>query len=307
MRIGIDLLGSDTSPATIYQGVLEALEEVNGKVSFHLYGTAGAFEELFCIPSFSYEVVENAIEMDDNPLSAIRLKKNSSLVRGIADLKEGKIDALISCGNTGAMIALATIKLDLLPGIDRPALMATIPTQKGYTYVVDVGGNASLNKDHIIQFTKLGVAHLKNHRGIPLPKVALLNIGTESLKGTPEHQKLFHYLKENQNGFQFLGNTEGRQVFSGNADLIVTDGFTGNIFLKTAEGAAHFLIKEVQKHLPKDDLLRLQPHLQHFSQRFSQNHYPGALVLGLKQHLVKCHGQTDSTAIKNAILEAIQS
>ena len=305
MKIGIDLLGSDTSPATLYQGVLESLDEVRGKVQFHLYGTEDLFESLFQSPSCVYHTVQEAIEMDDNPLVAIRKKKDSSLVVGINHLKQEKIDTFLSCGNTGAIIALATIKLDLLPGIDRPALMAIIPTQKGYTYVVDVGGNASINTGHLLQFTKLGVSHLKNQRGIAHPKVALLNIGTESLKGTKEHQQLFHALKEQQDGFQFLGNTEGKQVFSGDVDLIVTDGFTGNVFLKTAEGAAYFLISELQKQLPKGESQKLQLYFEKFSERFSQNFYPGALVLGLKQQLVKCHGHTTAGTIKNAILELV--
>lgn len=306
MKIGIDLLGSDTSPQTLYDGVLQVLQEIQEKVTFYLYGTEGLFKTLPHHPALVFELCDNAIEIDENPLSAIRMKKNSTLVRGINDLKAGTINALISCGNTGALIALATIKLDLLPGIDRPALMATLPTQKGYTYVVDVGGNSAMNREHLIQFTKLGVAHLKKHLGIPHPRVALLNIGTESLKGTPEHQRLFDHLKTHQEGFEFVGNTEGRQVFSGDIDLVVTDGFTGNVFLKTAEGAAHFLIQELQNQLSKEENLLLTPHFKRFGERFSQNVYPGALVLGLKQHLVKCHGSTTSGTIKNALLEVIK-
>ncbi|MDB2613966.1 hypothetical protein N9Y92_02270 [Chlamydiales bacterium] len=306
MRIGVDLLGSDTAPHQIYQGILDAEERLGKGMHFHPYGTESLQESLFHNPAFHFELVEEAILMDDNPLTAIRRKKNSSIYRGIQDLKSGKIDVFISCGNTGALVALATIQLDLLPGISRAGLLATLPTANGYTHVIDVGGSTSMNKEHLIQFTRLGVDHLRQKKGIKIPRVALLNIGTESLKGTPEHQRLYQHLKEHQEGFVFLGNTEGKQVFSGDIDLVVTDGFTGNIFLKTAEGASHFLVKELERKLTLEENRLLSPHFKRFSTQFSQSAYPGAYLLGLKQALIKCHGNTTSETIKNAIIDVCE-
>jgi glycerol-3-phosphate acyltransferase PlsX len=248
--------------------------------------------------SVSFLEASEEIKMDDLPLQAVRRKKNSSLHIGFEALKEGSLDALISTGNTGAITALATMKLDLMAGIDRPCLLATVPTMEGETSIVDVGASSHLDPLHLLQFTALGVTFLKKFKKHPRPKVALLNIGRESMKGTAQHRQLFETLKQDAGDFLFLGNIEGKELFRGEADLVITDGFTGNIFLKAAEGMAEFLLDAVSPHLDVSILTTLK-------KRFTQEASPGAFLIGIKQGLIiKCHGLSTAATMTGAILKA---
>lgn len=291
-------MGSDTTPQEIFQGVQAALQE---GVSFFLYSKEIILEK----PGLEWVLVEDTVEMDDSLLTSLRHKKQSSLYRALTDLKEQKIDACLSCGNTAALVGLAKKILTPKNGTDRPALLATLPTLQGPTYVVDVGGNTTLNESFLYQHALLGVEHLQR-LGILRPKVALLNIGTESSKGTKTHQHLYKRLEETKGPFQFLGNIEGKDVFSGKIDLVVTDGFTGNVFLKTAEGATRFLIEGLKSQLTDKENLFLEPHYQKFAACFSQDGYPAAYLLGVLECVIKCHGKTTTPSIKNALLELIR-
>ncbi len=162
------------------------------------------------------------------------------MIRGIRNLKERDIDAFVTAGNTGALIAAATIILPMLPEVARPALMALLPTRKGLVTVIDVGGNVSVKAPQLVQFAKMGVAFQRTYRNCPNPTVGLLNIGAESKKGTPEHRQAYDALSEAPN-MTFIGNVEGREVFQGRVDVLATDGFTGNVFLKTSEGVSSFI------------------------------------------------------------------
>ncbi len=185
--------------------------------------------------------------MDDDPLIAVRRKKDSSLCQGLQYLKEKKIDAFVSAGNTGALLFAAKTTLKTLKGIDRPALLALLPTKKKEVAVLDVGANLSLKPDHIVQFAQMGIAYQKS-RGIENPIVGLLNIGIEAKKGTPQLQEAYLKLDAmNRDQPFFAGNIEGKDVFHGNIDVLVTDGFTGNVFLKTAEGIAAFILEQLEQ------------------------------------------------------------
>jgi phosphate acyltransferase len=254
MRIGVDLMGNENSPETLLRAIQKA--PLPEGVSTLLIGTpelkSGALP---------YVAAPEVIELGDSPLLALRRKKQASMLVGLRLLKEGKIDALVTAGNTGVLVAGAKTILGYRKGISRAALLTLVPTKKEPLAVLDVGANVEVNASHLVQFAEMGVEYQKA-RGVKNPAIALLNMGIEPYKGTKElqtaHQKL---LKSKLN---FIGNIEGNTAFDGKVDVLVTSGFTGNIFLKTAEGIAEMA------------------HMKH-------NAYPGAFLMGAKGVLVKCH------------------
>lgn len=294
-------MGSDNSPLVLYEAILQALEHINASITFVVFGTTGVVEHFKQLKhphsssvKITYHLVSEVIEMSDEPLTAIRRKKNSSLVQGIRLLKKKKIDALISTGNTGALIACASLSLPMLPNIKRPALLAVLPSQKGPVAVLDVGGNVSCKAHHLVQFAQMGAAYQKAAQGIQVPKVGLLNIGVESKKGTSEVRQAYQILSEfSTKHLEFLGNIEGREVFEGKVDVLVTDGFSGNVFLKTIEGVAAFIFEKLQK----TDL----PMLPEIKRQFRYEEYPGAILCGIDGLVMKCHGNSSPRAIFNAI------
>ncbi len=296
VTIGVDLLGSDTPSGVLLEGVERALEKLPAKAKIVCFGFPPLKK---IIDRLTWVDAEQEIRMEDPPLEAVRHKRNSSLHLGIEALNAGTIDAFITSGNTGALTALACMKLKLEAGVDRPCLMATLPTMSGETAMVDVGASTHLDPEHLLQFTRLGVDFLKTVKKIAKPKVALLNIGVESMKGTSHHRKLFETLKKTEGSFVFVGNIEGKELFQGAVDLVVTDGFTGNVFLKSAEGMADFLLREVKNSVDTDTFLKLQS-------RFTQEVSPGALLLGVKETILKCHGLSNAATLSGAILRAYQ-
>lgn len=271
-NIGIDLMGSDTAPDEL----LEALvKQAPSTVALTFIGNA----RLAAKSPFPFHIAEESVEMEDAPLTALRKKKKASLFEGLRLLKEGKIDALISAGNTGALVSGAKVILGTLPTIDRPALLARLPTQKKPVAVLDVGANIHVKAPQLIQFAKLGVAY-QEIRGVTQPTVGLLNIGSEAHKGTPEQRLAYRSLKTKS--FHFNGNVEGRDAFDGKTDVLVTDGFTGNIFLKTVEGVVRLLA-------PKEIHL---------------SDYGGALLIGVQGLVFKCHGNAEISSFLHTLEEA---
>jgi glycerol-3-phosphate acyltransferase PlsX len=298
LRIGVDLMGSDSSPQVLYQGVLEAVDKLREEDSLLVFSTQTYLPEH---PRIAFQIASEIISMDDDPLSSIRLKKDSSLVMGIRFLKENKIDAFVSAGNTGALVGLSALTLPVFPGIERPALLALLPTKKGPFAMVDVGGAPTIKAKNLVQYANMGAAFQRCLFGIEEPTIALLNIGTESKKGTPEVREAYNILKEmSQNPeakIKFVGNVEGREVFEGNIDVLVTDGFTGNVMLKTSEGISELIFdylsassRELEEEI--DDLRR----------HFSYDEYPGAIVCGIDAIVMKCHGEASARAMMNSIL-----
>ncbi|MCB1118101.1 MAG: phosphate acyltransferase, partial [Chlamydiia bacterium] len=230
--IGLDLLGGDLPPADLLKEIASHLDSAH----LALFGTSDAIASYNHLDlahlSLEYIPVEEVIELDEDPLNAIRQKKGASVHIGMRLLNEGHISAYLGIGNTGAMLAAAKIHLPALPSKPRPALLAMLPTQKRPVAVLDVGANLSAKPEHFIEMAHMGIAFQKT-RGIENPKVALLNIGSEELKGHKELREAYKKLKQHfpEN---FVGNIEGRDVFKGIVDVLVTEGFTGNIFLKTA-------------------------------------------------------------------------
>lgn len=298
--IGIDLMGCDTAPEAIVELLFSTLEDLDPSCHLVLLGTAQALSK-FPLPtsSISARLTEGVISMEDDPLFSVRRKKDSSLCVGMKMLQNKELDALISAGNTGALITSARLTLDQLPNIERPALLTLLPTKLKPVAVLDVGANVSAKAHHLLQFASMGIGFQKSC-GIEQPKVGLLNIGSEAKKGTPElreaYQKLQILNELGCNSPVFIGNVEGRDVFHGLVDVLVTDGFSGNIFLKTAEGIASFILGLIEQ-ASEEAITSLHKQL-------SYAEYPGALLCGVEGIVMKCHGDGHPSAFRESIKTA---
>lgn len=296
-------MGNDRSPNFLFDAVIQASKELGSQFQLVAYLNQSALDSLtddqkkFNAPDcakIAFHLTDDVIEMGDDPLFAIRHKKNSSLVVGLKQLKKESINAFVSLGNTGALIAASTLTLPLLPGIKRPALLATLPASIGRISILDVGGNVSSKAIHLARFAVMGACFERVHFGISKPTIGLLNVGAESKKGTEEHQKAYQLLQAMPS---FIGNLEGFEVFEGKANVVVTDGFTGNVLLKSAEGIASFILKHLKTILSKE---LLKPLIE----RFSTDAHPGAILLGIEGVVVKCHGGSTQEALFNGIKAA---
>ena len=301
INIGVDLLGSDMRPSDLFEAVLIFSKELKPSVHLTLFGTPQLFGRRRPPNNVTFFPVKEVIEMDDAPLTAIRRKRNSSICLGIKQLKEGELDAFISAGNTGALMGCAKITLPSLAKVERPALLTLLPTRKNEIAVLDVGANTTYKAKHLVQFAAMGVAYQRS-RGVKAPKVGLLNIGSEAKKGTPELQETYNLLQKKSN---FVGNIEARDVFQGEIDVLVTDGFTGNVFLKTAEGIASVILEEIESSISIDECT---PHnkgvLAELRSRLHYAEYPGALLCGVDGIVIKCHGNASPQSLTRSIVTA---
>lgn len=305
-RIGIDLLGSDTPPETLFRAVIDCFQQLQQPASLVVFGLKDLFSKISSPPEIICHPVTEFITMEDDPLHAIRRKKNASLCIGMKMVKSLELDAFVTAGNTGALLACSKLHLSMLPGIDRPALMTLVPTKKEPIAVLDVGANISVKAEQLLQFASMGIAYQKT-RGIQHPKVGLLNIGTEKKKGTPELRKAYDFLHQelNRNASLehplFVGNVEGRDVFNGEIDVLVTDGFSGNIFLKTAEGLADFILEDLKQLTHHDCGQELKSIISALWHRLHYAEYPGAILCGVDGIVMKCHGKSDPINLINSI------
>ena len=317
MHIGVDLMGSKNSPEQLFEAVLEISEKSDEMTKFVVFVTneiaaqlLGKFSPNFLQNNVGSKIdlcfVSDFITMDDEPLSAVRLKKGSSLSVGINQLGKGKIDAFVTSGNTGALIACSAISLNPLAGLERPALLAVLPTKDTSLAMVDVGGNVSCKPQHLVQYAHIGAAYQRCSLGIEVPKIGLLNIGVESRKGTSEVREAYRILEKQAGApdskIDFVGNVEGREVFEGKVDVLVTDGFTGNVLLKTSEGISSFILEYLQDTMKESTSEELHHTLDSLQRHFSYEEYPGALVCGVEGVVVKCHG----AATKKAMIQSIK-
>lgn len=302
--IGIDLMGGDQSPHLLFDAVIQAAIYLGPEYSLHAFLSSEAADLLkdkeINNPAYSeivFHISDEVIEMSDEPLSAIRHKKNSSIVQALRQLKKKQLDAFVSLGNTGALIAGSALILPLLPGVKRPALLATLPASIGRISLLDVGGSVSYKAEQLTRFALMGACFERVHFGIDVPNVGLLNVGAESKKGTSEHRLAYQMLSDlKDHKLNFIGNLEGFEIFQGKAHVVVTDGFTGNIVLKSAEGIASYMIDHLRK--AKSEVAST------FEARFSSDEHPGAILLGVEGVVVKCHGASSSTALFNGIKAA---
>jgi glycerol-3-phosphate acyltransferase PlsX len=308
LKIGVDLTGGDHPPELLFSELLSLKDCLDSYI--HLFFFApGSFIKNFerCLASqdnnssLSFIETKESISMSDHPLAALRRKKDSPTVVALKHLKAGLIDALVSTGNTGALVSGATVILKRIKGIKRPGLLTMLPTLLKPLVVIDVGASVHSTSSHLVQFAKMGIAYQKC-LGIAEPKVGLLNIGTEKEKGRTEfkeaYKKLLQLNTAEKSVITFVGNIEGKKAFKGDIDVLVTEGFSGNIFLKTAEGITAFILEKIlqeelsehTKHLPSTLI-----HLLNYAE------YPGAIVCGVEGIVIKCHGDSSAQAIISGI------
>lgn len=311
-KIGIDISGGDYSPGEIVKGAIFAQEELKEDVV--LIGVKKEIEEqltlLKCsLSKFVIIEADERIEMNDSPLSSIRRKKNSSIVVGVNLLKEKKIDAFVSCGNTGAVVCASTLGLGLIKGVDRPGIALMIPSKQGISLVIDVGANIDCKPLNLFQYGIMASVYYNLVLNKDNPSVGLLNIGEEASKGL-EVLKRTHKLFS-VSPLNFIGNLEARELLSGKCDCIVCDGFVGNIALKVAEGSAETigraLIEAMKKGFwGKIGLLLAKSNLKKFKKSIDYAEYGGAPLLGVDGIVIIGHGRSNALAVKNAIKVAVR-
>ena len=282
---------------------MELAESLETQVELYLFATENIFSAQKRANVHNITAKE-VITMDDAPLNAVRTKKEASMTLGVHALQEKTIDAFISFGNTGALMASAKMILKMLPTIDRPALLALLPSKQGETAVLDVGANASFKPEHLAQFAQMGIAYQKS-RGIENPKVGLLNIGAEQIKGTPLLREAYQQLEAL--GEPFIGNVEGRHALASDIDVLVTDGFTGNVFLKTAEGIGSFILEELNDPAFMEGIsVRTSAALTALKHHLNYSEYPGALLCGVNGIVMKCHGEFSTRALNSTVRTAMR-
>jgi glycerol-3-phosphate acyltransferase PlsX len=302
-------MGGDLPPLELYHALLPFSSKLDPNITLILVAEEGIRLEGIEKSPLQVIYTEESIEMHEPPLFAVRKKKNSSMGVGVRLVQEREIDAFVSLGNTGALVAFSRLALPLLPTIEKPALLATLPTLTRKVGVLDVGAHVLVKPENFIDYAKLGVAFRTLFHGITDPKVGLLNIGTEEIKGTKDVQEAFTSLQEHFKGgaATFVGNIEGREVFQGKVDVLVTDGFTGNVFLKTCEGASLFLLDYLRSYFSQESSEGCgKKLLRHFHEQFNYTENPGAFLCGLEGIVVKCHGYSNSRALINGIQGAIE-
>ena len=319
MKILLDAMGGDNAPDANIKGAVSAINEVEAEVVLigkedvirskikEFYGKE--VEEIS--PRLKIHNATETIEMEDVPTVAIRHKKDSSMVVGFKMLKEGEGDVFISAGNSGALLTGATLIVGRIKGIDRPALAGILPAYKSRLLLIDAGSNTNCKPINLLQFAQMSTIYLKNTYGIENPAIGLLNIGTEETKGNDLVKESYKLLKENSEklGINFVGNVEGRDAFSGKIDAIVTDGFTGNVFLKTTEGLGKFVKRTLTESLTHNILSKILaipalPSIKKFSKTMDYKSYGGALFLGVKKPVVKAHGSSDAVLFEYTIIQA---
>ena len=319
MKIILDAMGGDNAPDANIMGAVNSINKVKAEVVLvgkeemirtkikEFYGKE--MEEI----SDRLKIVNatETIEMDEQPTVAIRHKKDSSMVVGFNMLKEGKGDVFISAGNSGALLTGATLLVGRIKGIDRPALAGILPAYKSQLLLIDAGSNTNCKPINLLQFAQMSSIYLKNTFGIERPAIGLLNIGTEETKGNELVRESYNLLKEKAEelDINFVGNVEGRDAFTGKIDAIVTDGFTGNVFLKTTEGLGKFVKQTLVESLTKNLLTKILaipalPAIKRFSKTMDYKSYGGALFLGVKKPVVKAHGSSDKLLFEYTIIQA---
>jgi phosphate acyltransferase len=296
IRIAVDAMGADRGPAEIVAGALEARSDTIEPI---LFGAAG-------IETHGLELRETTgvIEMDEKPAEAVRAKPGSSLVASVRAVAEGTADAVVSAGNTGAMLAAGLIELRRIPGVLRPAIGVPIPSKRGPSVLIDAGANADARAEHLLQFATMGAVFCQEILGIENPEVRLLSIGEEREKGNQLTLEAHELLAASD--LNFGGNAEGRDILEGAADVLVTDGFTGNVALKTVEGTILTLLAALREEITATAGGRLgglliRPAAKRLRRRLDPDAHGGAYLLGLRGLAVIAHGNSSRTAIANAI------
>lgn len=312
MKIALDAMGGDMSPSVEVVGAILAVKEYPVEIilvgdekqlkpELEKHGAAG-------LP-ISIHHASQRIEMHENPASIVRRKKDSSIVVATALVRDGKASAVVSAGHTGATMASALFILGPIKGVERPAIATILPTLQGTAMMLDVGANVDCRPEHLYQFAIMGHVYAKKVMHLENPRIGLLSIGEEDTKGNTLTKETFKHLKHSP--LNFAGNIEGREVYAGNADVVVCDGFIGNVALKISEGVAEtigkLLAREIRKSIfGKIGYLLLKPAFTSFKKKVDYAEYGGAPLLGVNGVSIICHGRSSPIAIKNAIAMAVE-
>ncbi len=319
MKILLDAMGGDNAPDANIKGAVKAISQIKAEVI--LIGKKEVIEDRLMqlygktineiSPRLSIKNATETIEMTDGPTDSIKHKKDSSMVVGFNMLKNGEGDVFISAGNSGALLAGATLLVGRIRGIDRPAMAGILPAYKSRLVLIDSGANTNCRPLNLLQFAQMASIYIRNTFGVEHPAIGLLNIGTEETKGNELTKESYNLLKEKSKelNINFVGNVEGRDAFSGKIDAIVTDGFTGNVFLKAVEGLGKFVKKSLKENLAGNLISKIAaipslPAMKKFAKTMDYKSYGGALFLGVKKPVVKAHGSSDEKLFEFTIKQA---
>ncbi|MGM7720338.1 phosphate acyltransferase PlsX [Metabacillus sp. Hm71] len=305
MKLAIDAMGGDHAPKSVVEGVMKAISAFPD-LEVTLIGQEDKMKQ-YLTDQTRINVIhtDEVIEATDEPVRAVRRKKNASMVLMANEVKEGRADGCISAGNTGALMTAGLFIVGRIEGIERPALSPTLPTLDGKGFLfLDVGANVDAKPEHLFQYALMGSIYVEKVRGINNPRIGLLNVGTEDKKGNELTKQTFELLKNSQ--LNFVGNVESRDLMESVADVVVTDGFTGNIALKSIEGTALSVFSMMKSALTSNLKSKLaagvlKPEFKQIKQKMDYSEYGGAALFGLKAPVIKAHGSSDANAIYNAI------
>tara|TARA_B100001057_G_scaffold264255_1_gene264345 strand:- start:541 stop:1542 length:1002 start_codon:yes stop_codon:yes gene_type:complete len=310
VKIAVDAMGGDNSPQKIIDGIVHNHKN-NNNIFYKIFGDKQKINKLINgnIKNGLYEIIhtENLVLSTDSPLEAAKKGKNTSMWLAIESVKKKETDIVISAGNTGALLVIAKLNLKMIDTIDKPALSALWPNKKGMSVVLDLGANIECNSKNLFDFSIMGASLFTSLYPNQKPNIGLLNIGSEELKGNETIKETFKILNDKKSdNYDFAGYIEGNQIMDGDINVIISDGFTGNIALKTAEGTANFIVKELKKTMTNTILGKISAllnfsNLNKFRKRLDPRLYNGAIFLGLDSPVVKSHGGTDFIGFSNSL------
>lgn len=306
-RIAVDAMGGDHAPQAIVEGVNQALE-LYEDIEVQLYGDEAKIRPYLKVnPRIRIVHTEEKIDSDEEPAKAIRRKKQASMVLAAKAVKDGQADAVLSAGNTGALLAAGLFVVGRIKGVERPGLLSTLPTRDGQGFdMLDLGANAENTPHHLYQYAVLGAFYAKHVRGLTNPRIGLLNNGTEETKGDSLRKETYQLLAADTN-LNFIGNIEARELLNGVADVVVADGFVGNAVLKTIEGTAMSVMGQLKSAIASGGLraklgaLLLKPSLYRLKDSLDYSSAGGAVLFGLKAPVVKAHGSSDAKSIVSTL------
>ena len=310
IKIAVDAMGGDNSPKKVINGIIHHFSS-NKDVFYKIFGDEQKIIKLLDnkVAKDNYQIVNtlNKVSSEDSPLEAAKKGKDTSMWLAIESVKKKNCDIVISAGNTGALLVISKLNLKMIENIDKPALSALWPNKKGMSVVLDLGANIECSSKNLFDFSVMGASLYKSLYPQENPNVALLNIGSEELKGNETIKETYKILNDKKSeDFDFAGYIEGNELMNGNVNVIVSDGFTGNVALKTAEGTANFIIDELKKALGGtligkiSSLLNIS-NLKKFKKRLDPRLYNGAIFIGLDSPVVKSHGGTDYIGFSNSL------
>lgn len=311
VTVAIDCMGGDHGPSVTVRAAIDFVrkhEDVRA-ILVGLEDKISPFLDKQSSDRISVRPASEVVAMDEPPAMALRSKKDSSMRVAINLVKEGEADACVSAGNTGALMAISRFVLKMLPGIDRPAICAILPTEKGHSHVLDLGANVDCSPEHLLQFGIMGASLVSALEHKDRPTVGILNIGSEDIKGNDVVKRAAELLKDS--GLNFVGNVEGDGIYKGEAEVIVCDGFVGNVALKASEGLAQMLASFLRQEFNRNLLTKIialiaMPVLKNFKKHVDHRRYNGATLIGLKGIVVKSHGSADVFSFTNALERAAE-